>query len=445
MKTSLMYPCLAATVVAVVLGLIAATTASAATGKSRFPHCAWWFETTPESTNVALPDTSAAYWTTPFFADPGLKITVRGQFPDARFMSVTVYNNSAGTFTRNGVSSGLVDYQIKPDRGSSNPFQQTTSGRGRYTVTIRRRVSPSESNVLPLVPSKPAQGDFPPGNGFITYRVYLPHGGSFSSVRLPTLIFSRRGSTEHLPTCPWQGGSGSSRLVEAQRLARRLRSLASADAARVSASVDPAGPPAFARPKAATTNSLFPNVANAYLLAPFAPTPGTVVVVRGKAATTTPGATALPWPDPSYNLRYWSLCNNEDAYPYPVVSVTDPQTGGQIYGCSADLDTPVVGGQYTYVLSALDERPPNATSADGVAWLPYSSDDVEQVLAFRNMLGDSFASSVQQAPQDGNPASAQAAMGDYYPRIAQCPASTFALGGANACFAASSAFAGSGS
>jgi hypothetical protein len=57
---------------------------------------------------------------------------------------------------------------------------------------------------------------------------------------------------------------------------------------------------------------------------------------------------------------------------------------------------------------------------------------------FRNMLGDGFANSVQQVPQDGKPTSAQAVMGAYYPRLAQCPVSTFTQGGASACFAAGS-------
>ena len=189
MKTSLTTRRMAAILaMAAVLALVAAATGSAATAtaaKSRFPHCAWWFETTPQSANVALPYTSAAYWTTPFFADPGLKIIVKGQFPDARFMSLTVYDNPGGDFIRDRVSSGLVDYRIKPDPGTQNPFQKTTNGRGRFTITIQRHVSPAQSNVLPMVPAKEGKGSLPRGNGFITYRIYLPHSGSFGSVPCP--------------------------------------------------------------------------------------------------------------------------------------------------------------------------------------------------------------------------------------------------------------------
>jgi hypothetical protein len=149
---------------AVMVALGCAATGSAATGKQslpRFPLCSWWFETTPQNpkTNVALPDTSAAYWTTSFFANPGLKITMRGRFPNARFMSVNIYHNSGGTFTTtNGIPSGVSAFQIAPDRKTRNPFQQRTLRHGRFTLTIQRHVSPSQANVLPLVPSTPTKG-----------------------------------------------------------------------------------------------------------------------------------------------------------------------------------------------------------------------------------------------------------------------------------------------
>jgi hypothetical protein len=152
---------------AMVLGLVFAATGSAVAAKSslpRYPFCSWWFETTPQSANVALPDTSAAYWTTPFFADPGLKIIVKGQFPNARFMSLVVYNNSGGTFTTSGgVPSGVSDFQIKADPGSRNPFSQRTAlPNGSFTLAIQRHVSASESNVLPLVPDSPSKGTLLP-------------------------------------------------------------------------------------------------------------------------------------------------------------------------------------------------------------------------------------------------------------------------------------------
>jgi hypothetical protein len=258
-------------------------------------------------------------------------------------------------------------------------------------------------------------------------RVYLPHGGDFSAVQLPTLIFSRDGRSQALKTC--SGGNS-----QAGPLIKVLKELIKQRSGGTSNPV--ASTLAFARPKAATTNSYFPNTANGYVAATFTPTPGTVVVVQGEAPTFTPGSTAAPWPNPAYDLRYWSLCNNENVKPFPVVEVTDPKTGAKIFGCSADLNTPVVDGDYTFVLSTLADRPPNATAANGVAWLPYSSDQVQNVLIFRDMLGDAFPNSVQHVPQNDNAASAQEVMGAYYPRFAQCSVGTFTRGGPSACFAA---------
>ena len=414
--------------VTAVVALGFAVVSSAATPSDsppRLPFCGWWFLTTAQSFNVALPDTSAAYWTTPFLAEPGLKIVVKGQFPEARFMSLTVYDNAGGTFTRNGVTSALVDYEIRPDAGTANPFRTTTGRLGRFTITVQRHVARSGRNVIPMVPASEGPGIVPPGVGFIVYRIYLPRSGSFDSVPLPTLSLSRHGHVDPLATCPWQAsGGGLDGIRPTPPPARRTTAIAAQ-----------AATPQFFRPKAATTNSFFPNVANAYLAATFTPAAGSVVVVRGKAPSTPTGSTALPWPSASSDLRYWSLCNNENVSPFPVVVVTDPQTGGSIYGCSADLDTPVVDGSYTYVLSSLADRPSNATKANGITWLPYSSRQVEQVLVFRNMLGQAFPASVQHVPQDGNPASASSAMGAYYPQIATCAASTFAAGGATACSA----------
>jgi len=420
------------------LALVSAGSAATRLGSlPPFPYCGWWFVTTAQSVNVALPDTSAAYWTTPFVAAPGLKIVIKGQYPNARFASVTVYNNAGGVFTRNGVSSGIVDYQIAPDPGSINPFQHVTNRPGRFTIKIQRHVSRAQVNVLPMVPRIPSKGIVPPGTGFIVYRVYLPNGGSFSSVKLPTVVLSFQGRTRSLPVCPWLGTTPHLPRFLSSVARHRVATSLSTTAGRVNASSSTPPLLKFFRPMAATTNSFFPNVANAYVAALFQPTPGTVVVVRGKAATAPPDSSAMPWPNPSYNLRYWSLCNNENAPPDPVVVVPDPQTGGQIYGCSADLNTTVVGGYYTYVLSSLADRPPSATTQNGITWLPYSSQNVQNVLVLRNMLGSAFPNSVQQVPQDGNPASAQAVMGPYYPQMAQCSVSTFATGGVAGCFAAS--------
>jgi hypothetical protein len=63
-----------AVIATAVLAFGAASAGAAPASGAGFPYCSWWTETTAETMNVALPDTGAAYWTTPFKAEPGLRI-----------------------------------------------------------------------------------------------------------------------------------------------------------------------------------------------------------------------------------------------------------------------------------------------------------------------------------------------------------------------------------
>jgi hypothetical protein len=54
----------------------------------------------------------------------------------------------------------------------------------------------------------------------------------------------------------------------------------------------------------------------------------------------------------------------------------------------------------------------------------------------RNMLPNpDFHNAIQNVPANGNPSSAAAAMGPYYPRAAFCLLATLANSGPNACLA----------
>ena len=60
------------------------------------PPCAWNVELsarTLNDINVAAPDTAAAYWTLRYTVQPGLTLTVKGNFPDARYLSFNTYDS----------------------------------------------------------------------------------------------------------------------------------------------------------------------------------------------------------------------------------------------------------------------------------------------------------------------------------------------------------------
>lgn len=425
-----------------------------------FPYCSWWLKTTPETMNVAYPDTEATYWTTPFIAKPGLQIRVKGQFPQARYFSLTTYDNSFGYFTNDeGVTSGIPDYLIHPDTGSVNPWQtQDGLAGGSFTVTAKRQVTPNmyqNDNAIPLVPSTPAAGKLPETFGFLILRVYVPAGGN-SQVQLPTVIIDDGANSTELQPCTAQRikvlAKKSRNVAKVMQAEKKLR-------AKSNSYKPPCGttcPPSmrFFLPSSAVTSSVFPNPDNAYISALYQPEKGKVVVVRGLAPSSpvaagtgtlgdAVGATPVPWPDPAYQVRYWSISNNVYQKPFPVVTL---RTGkAVVYGGAPDFATPLDDqGHYTVVISRPLDRPSNATLDHGIAWLPtqVNKPKVWETLIMRNMLPNSgFTNAIQNidAADFADPDAAAAVMGTYYPLMASCDREVFEQGGANACFSAGDA------
>jgi hypothetical protein len=138
-------------------------------------------------------------------------------------------------------------------------------------------------------------------------------------------------------------------------------------------------------------------------------------------------------------LRYWSWCSNELADPYPAVQ------------CAADDETVLdAQGYYTVVISMPQDRPRNATKANGVTWLAWenastarsSAQVVPNIAYLRTMLpAAGFTQAAQGVPAPSAGASAQqlaeqaaSAMGAYYPAGVYCTKSQFETQGPLSCF-----------
>ncbi|MGA8923258.1 MAG: hypothetical protein WB682_08945, partial [Candidatus Dormiibacterota bacterium] len=121
-------------------------------------------------------DSAASYWLDTFQVYSDLRIVLTGHYPDARYASISVYTSLTSSFSTNGVGSDLTDYQIAPDAGSINPWQQSGPAGGKFTITLRPDPSPGQANTLPLAPAGTPNGS----KGYLQYRVYLPAGGDFS-------------------------------------------------------------------------------------------------------------------------------------------------------------------------------------------------------------------------------------------------------------------------
>jgi hypothetical protein len=102
------------------------------------PSCAWPSVIGVQTSNRIIPDLAAAYWDQPITARPSTRVTISGTYPDARYLSLSVYTPYATPFTASGVSSSLPDYRIshlKPPRSRSSRAQPSVRcRRGRLVV-----------------------------------------------------------------------------------------------------------------------------------------------------------------------------------------------------------------------------------------------------------------------------------------------------------------------
>src|SRR4051812_1316764 len=74
--------------------------------------CAWPFRLDPTVANTLYPDSAASFWITPPPAVPGETLTISGQFPYGRYMSLTPYTPYLFSI------DGLHDSAITADAGS---------------------------------------------------------------------------------------------------------------------------------------------------------------------------------------------------------------------------------------------------------------------------------------------------------------------------------------
>ena len=386
-------------------------------------RCAWMVDVSAQTLNIAAPDTHTHYWVQPYVMDPKSEIVITGIYPFARYFSFV-------TYTSDGLPIGNVslhDSEIVPDSGSINPFTTpdppTDLDQRRYTARIvPSPLPPTSTNTLAGLPT-----DQTSGLGWLVYRLYLPDNPHEPAAGVP------------LPSLTVDGVSRDTcTAVEQAVFDRVLAPLF--DAIVAANSPDPAtvvrDPSLFRR--APSLAGLFPNPDNQYVLAASDWAPGRVVVLRGKGFTFPDTRDGGSVTTPT-ELRYWSWCSNELANPYPAVQ------------CAADDEIVLdAEGYYTIAISLREDRPRNATKANGVTWLAWeratarqSSPEVVPNTAYlRTMLpAADFTQAAQGVPEPTPGSSAQelaaqaaAAMGPYYPVGVYCTKAQFEANGPLSCF-----------
>jgi hypothetical protein len=386
--------------------------------------CVWPFETTPTTLNVMYPDSNAIYWTTPYILLAGSQLEINGSFFKARFLSLDTYTTLGDSI------SAIYDTQFPLDNGSQNPFSNPAVSNGSFHATIVPQ--PASGGTPPAgILYGPPINQFGFSQGYVIIRAYIPAAGMKES-ELPNITVSLNGfKLKTLSPCTTL--QPSVRLLIFNALVRYW------DGKFLAPGQTEPTEPMFRPPPAANANGAFPNDFNKYVVTGLTYQSGRIAVIRGKGATipqTGPNGYPLLLDE---QLRYWSMCNYDQVFPFPVVK------SGNNYGCAADyltgLDT---NGFYTYIVAAPQDTPSNALSDNTVTILPWGNTRLQKALIFRNMLpNQSFVRTTQTANMHcasesltvkESAACTRLIMGPYYPESTYCDKSVYEQGGWQACF-----------
>jgi hypothetical protein len=399
----------------VMAGVGATAPRAHAADPARARSCGWILEPSADRENILFPDITTRYLGADIPVPPGGYIKITGEFPHARYMSLQAYSSTLQT------TSDLRDTQIAPDPGSTNPFfagADRNAAHRSYTVRIVSGSQPA-SGPAPNTLYDTSPDGSKSGHAF-AYRIYLPDAsaGPFGGVPAPAITLVLAGGQEvPLPTCQdpltdvgltqslaglgpadWGLPNGS---VLASPTPVWHKYVNAPNGYFISNTDSPLVPAALEQAGISVTNmlpaGLGENADNKYVFTEVSQEYGEVAVFRAKMPTT-PRTYAGEARMGTGQLRYWSMCTGTP--------------GTQTLGCTVDEQTPVNRRRYyTLVVSTAADRPADATTSCGVAWLPWGPDP-KGVLMMRNMLP---SATFTHAVQNSTPGTEQQTLGAYYP------------------------------
>jgi hypothetical protein len=394
------------------VALLTATSALADAPPDGTALCSWNLGSNPNTVNIAYPDLDASYWGHFFVPAPGERLAITGQYPSARYFSFTAYDEKLVPL------DSVYDAEIAPDAGSSNPFAaKPKQGSGdSYTEYVDFTVPPSDP-----APNTLYVGDTPQGTptplATLMYRVYVPQNPAepAGNVPMPQITLQTAEGT----TLASYGACASSSIEIGGQLNEEIANSNYPSGAPTPSIPEATDPPTWSRALGSKLVGVYANPQNAYLKATISRQYGDVVVIHGKAPTF-PNTRAGEPPYLKRQVRYWSICENSETT--------------RVISCAADYTAALHGGYYTYVISDPDERPANATAANGITWLAWGGIFPSGSVIYRNMLpAPSFTQAVQNVSEGESP---EAVMGPYFPSTLYCTTATFEAGGWKACAAA---------
>lgn len=400
--------------------------------KSKVPTDCFWVGTVgADAFNILIPDTGVTYWVSQYKLPPGAKLYLQGQYPHARHMSFSTYGAEGMPVDR------LNDLMIQTDTGSANPFLANAERQGDqrdYRIDIAEggmgqvNVSDGRNHTNRLF-SQSANGVHQ-----IWYRVYIPDRGTDvkGGVALPKpmLVLADGKAVTGDALCK-QIVVKDGAIRDISVPVEKVKEMYAEPGA--SSPVHPAqNPPrwnAFYNPPLSVTNTLigtpyeglrekqdatrrngfYGTFDNTYMSAYVDERFGQVLVLRAKAPTT-PRTYANAPVMQSAQLRYWSVCKNR--------SLADTAVDACLYDEQVPVDK---NGYYTIVMSKTSNRPANATTACGVAWLDWGTvgDGIGNpsggFLVYRHMMpsAEFYSQSLFGTKKPGEEA---VVLGEYYPK-----------------------------
>jgi hypothetical protein len=181
--------------VAILAGLPAYSQAQ--TSQTTALPCGWPVESTGSGlTNVAFPDTDATYWLMPIDTSRWQSMVVKGEYPKSRFFSFVTY------FGTGGAADSIIDANIEPDAGSSNPFTSGPAGDAQnYTLTIDGNANGAGNHI------QWANTQLT----YVLYRIYVADEGQSrnAGVPLPSVeLVDNQGNAHPIQACKLQNLAG---------------------------------------------------------------------------------------------------------------------------------------------------------------------------------------------------------------------------------------------
>ena len=421
--------------------------------------CFWGVSYTQETRNIIWPDSHTDYPVSIDTIPAGGRLVLHGQFPHARFFSLT-------TSSTLGVIRGhLYDVGIRPDPGSTNPFLPGANRHAThrsYTVTVVDQPDPGPGHEQPNVLYGGLAGQAPgAGPLLIVERVYLPdRGRDFSGgVGEPAASYVAANgtvSTGQSACTALSTKAGAFNLLDVNKILFPLAKMNGL----LALSSSPEHPavkqavwfkyftpswllaPFYAGTSQASQISSLPltgtglgaNPANGYVFTWLDRTFGpdhnghNIAVLTGKLPTTPATYAGEARMQNGTQLRYWSICNNE--------GLTSGKTTGP---CLADEEVPInAQRQFTIVVSLPQDRPRNATEKCGVGWMNWGTTGDgytrprSTLVIMRNLTTTAHPAFAQAVQNVATPASIEHTMGAYLPTVSYTDARQFQHTGCNA-------------